>query len=99
MLRSTVDAGPPKVRRRFTANVGIVTCRYSLTKAQLVIFDNFFFGPAGGGSVAFEWPHPWKHVTVRVRFREVARYGNAGHPEDAWTVGVVLEILPPGMPA
>lgn len=99
VLRSNNDAGPPKVRRRFTANVGQIACRYNVTRAQLDIFDDFYFGPAGGGSVAFEWMHPWRRVTVRVRFKEAPRYSSAGNPETAWMISVALEVLPPGMPA
>lgn len=98
VLRSSVDAGPPKVRRRFTANVSQISCRYILTRPQLDIIDDFYFGPAGGGATPFEWMHPWRRVTVRVRFKEPLRYSNAGHPEDAWAVSVALEVLPPGMP-
>ena len=43
-------------------------------------------GPREGAVSRSSGPIPWKHVTVRVRFREVARYANAGHPETAWTV-------------
>lgn len=95
--RSSMDTGPPKVARRFTANVSKIACRYALTKAELVLLDDFFFGLAGGGSVPFYWPHPWKHVDVRVRFTEPPSYTNAGHPETAWIASLALEVLPPGM--
>ena len=70
VLRSTVDAGPQKVRRRFTANIGLITCRYEMTKPQVARSTTSTSAPAGGGSVVFEWPHPWRPVTVRARFRE-----------------------------
>lgn len=99
ILRSSVETGAPKVRRRYTAAATQITCRYSLTRAELAIFDDFFFGPAAGGAVQVDWPHPWRHETVRIRFREQPRYSNAGHPDDAWVVAVALEVLPPGIAA
>lgn len=97
--RSTVDQGPAKVGRRYTANVSEFNGRLVMTRAQLIEFDDFYFGPAGGGSVAFEWKHPLRRDTVRMRFRERPSYTNGGHPEDIWVVNLAIEILPPGMPA
>jgi hypothetical protein len=96
--RSAMDAGPPKVRRSYTANVSEIACRYAMTRAQVDTFDAFYFGPAGGGSIVFEWEHPRRHVTVNARFREPRpTYTNGGHPEDVWFVDIALEVLPPGM--
>jgi hypothetical protein len=96
-LRSSIDAGPPKVRRRFTAGIGQITCRYTLDRTLLLTLSDFYLGPAAGGAVAFEWFHPRRQVTVMVRFREPVAY----RPEapELWTATVALEVLPPGMAA
>jgi hypothetical protein len=97
--RSTVDEGPPKVGRRFTAAPYTVACRYAMTTVQLASFDDFFWGPAAGGAVVFEWPSTWRGTIVAVRFRDpLPSWTPAGHP-DVWFVSLALEILPPGIAA
>jgi hypothetical protein len=97
--RSVVDQGPPKVARRYTAALYTIACRYAMDTVQLGIFDQFYWGAAGGGSVIVEWPHPWRHVAVSVRFKDPwPSWTSAGHP-DVWYVSVTLEVLPPGVAA
>jgi hypothetical protein len=96
VLRSTVDAGPPKVRRRFTAGVGQIECGYALTRAEMTTLDDFFFITTGGGALPFLWVEPRRSAELSVRFKEPPHY----RPEDSnevWMASLVLEVLPPGL--
>jgi hypothetical protein len=95
VIRSSMDVGPPKVRRRATSGIGQIQCRYTLSRVLMNTLDDFYFGPAGGGAVAFEWRHPRRAVTVLVRFREPPSY-TAEDPE-IYTATVALDVLPPGV--
>ena len=97
VIRSQMDTGPQKVRRRFTAGVRPISCRISCTLEQLQIFDAFYVGPAGG-AVAWEWTHHVSHQTARFRFREPPKYAAVDN-EALWWVTMSLEVLPPGMVA
>ncbi len=94
-LRSAIDAGPPKVRRRFTAGISQISCRYTVTRDLMNILDNFYFNGVAGGAIPFEWEHPRRREIVMVRFREAPQY--TAYSGDIWTAVVALEVLPPGM--
>lgn len=98
-IRSAVDAGPPKVRRRFTAGIPTITAQYMLTRTQTQILSDFYVGPAAGGATIFEWPDPRQGVAVRVRFRQPPRYDPEAAPPDGprWRTTIELEKLPPGV--
>jgi hypothetical protein len=97
VLRSQVDAGPPKVRRRFTSGIAKIVCRYTLPPDLLQVLDDFYFSACAGGAVAFEWTHPRRLEPVMVRFLEPPVY-KAFH-KDAWSATVTIEVLPPGLAA
>ncbi len=55
VIRTTMDAGPAKVRRRFTAGVRPVGGLLVLTDDQVGVLDGFFLNDCAGGAVAFSW--------------------------------------------
>jgi hypothetical protein len=57
-LRSTVDAGIPKVRQRWTSVPTHITARYQLTGDQKQILDDFWKRQTKCGSIRFNWLHP-----------------------------------------
>jgi hypothetical protein len=57
-LRTPMDAGPAKLRRRYTANVRNISTIMPLTEAQLRILDSFYLDDTQGGSLPFDWVHP-----------------------------------------
>ena len=91
-LRTSMDAGPAKVRRRFTGGTRPVSVSQILTGDQVEILDTFFMGDLGGGSLAFEWKNPRTGSTVEFRFKNPPRYGEPNG--DNWPVSYELEILP-----
>jgi hypothetical protein len=94
-LRSTVDAGPPKVRRRFTAGISKITCKYTVSRELMLALDDFYFVQAAGGAIPFEWTHPMRHETVMVRFVEPPSY--KAFDQYLWHATLQLEVLPPGL--
>ena len=55
VIRTTMDAGPAKVRRRFTAGVRPIDGLVILTDDQLGVLDGFFLNDCAGGAIAFSW--------------------------------------------
>ena len=92
VLRTPMDTGPAKVRRRFTGGTRNITVRQLLTTAQVDILDTFFMGDLGGGALAFEWINLRTGQTVEMRFKSPPKYGDPRG--DYWPVSYELEILP-----
>jgi hypothetical protein len=94
VIRSQIDAGPEKVRQRFTAAVDPITCRYGpLTRAQKQTLSGFYKNVAS--AIAFDWPD-WSldppGQVVRARFRDPPRYTPV--TPDIWFASVSLQRLP-----
>lgn len=92
VLRTSMDAGPAKVRRRFTAGVRQFSFDFQLTGAQLEILDSFFMDDLAAGSTAFDFPSPRTGDPVQMRFTEAPQYSARGG--DIWIVKLSLEALP-----
>jgi len=92
VVRTQMDAGPAKVRRRMTDNVTLITGAIAVTKDQLEIFDDFFHSTLSGGASRFNWTHPRTGDAVEMRFREIPTYRRAGG--DYWYVEMKLEVMP-----
>jgi hypothetical protein len=92
-LRSAMEVGPAKVRRRVTAAVRPVTGQLIMTLAQIETFKGFYNDDLLGGSLRFGWFDPYDETTmVEMRFTEVP----ALSPVDPglYKVSMKLEILP-----
>lgn len=68
-IESAVDAGPPKVRRRFTANYRAITATIWVDGTQRAAFETFFETTLAGGSLAFDWVNPLTQAAASFRFR------------------------------
>lgn len=88
VMRSNMDIGPQKIRRRTTASVKSVEFKMLLTTAQVLILDDFFYA---NDSSAFDFVHPRTGLTVRARFKEPPNYASN---ETLFAVSIKLEILP-----
>jgi len=87
-----MDAGPAKVRRRFTAGVTPVAGTMIMTAAQLATFETFFNTTLLGGTLRFSWTKPPAHtVACEMRFTEVYTQTKV---EDDYEVSLSLEVLP-----
>ena len=91
-IKSNMDAGPAKVRRRFTAGVEPVSGTMIMTAAQLATLDTFFNDTLLGGSLRFSWTKPPAHsVACEMRFTEVPNWTKV---EEEYEVSLSFEVLP-----
>jgi hypothetical protein len=56
-LSSSMDAGPPKVRRRFTAGIINHTIMLTLNTTEFETFKTFFFTTCQSGTIRFDWSY------------------------------------------
>lgn len=94
-IRTEMDAGPSKVRQRFTTKVGRLSGSIILTLTQVPILRTFYSDDIEGGALPFEWVHPLDHSARLFRFVEEPTITNL------WRGGVrycraalALEMLP-----
>lgn len=92
VLRSSMDAGPPKVRRRFSAAAQNFNVQWRMDSTQLDTFTTFFDTDIQGGSLRFDIPHPRSGTTVSARFQDVYSISALGGTN--WNVSATLEVLP-----
>lgn len=92
LLRTKMDTGPDKVRRRFTAGVQSLSGSMLMTGAQLATLESFFATTLQGGALPFDWVHPRSQSAITCRFVEPPQI--TGHSVDRYRVGLKLEVLP-----
>lgn len=96
IVRTDMDAGPAKQRRRFTAAPRPVALAFEpLGARDLARFEAFVERDLAGGALAFEMVHPLTDLPGR--FRLVAGDGAwsmAPIGRDAWRLDVEMELLP-----
>ncbi len=68
LIRSEVDVGPKKVRRRFTRPIDEVSVSINLTTDEFSDFKTFFDTTINGGATIFELNHPITGVLTNFRF-------------------------------
>ena len=100
LLRSEVDVGPPKLRRRFTGDRRKFTIELDFTRSEVLAFDSWFLNNstgAGGGARSFSWKHPRLGTTADFRFLSVPTYrprAPRGDGSEWWLVSFEVEMLP-----
>ena len=67
-VRTSMDVGPAKVRRRRTAAIETCEIELRLTRAQVATLKTFFRDTVQAGAVAFEWKHHETGQQVDYRF-------------------------------
>lgn len=91
LVKSSVDAGPAKVRRRFTAGVQPVTGNLLLTRTELGYLRTFYDTTLLGGSLRFTWLEPITRTSKEFRFTSPIKWNsNDGY----YDVNLELEMLP-----
>lgn len=91
-IRSDMDIGPKKVRRRFTKGVDIFTASIYLTVTQFTLFETFYDTTLSGGSLPFTFNHPITGVATDFRFASEPVYRSIGGGN--FTVDFNWEKLP-----
>jgi hypothetical protein len=77
-IRSDMDIGPQKVRRRYTKGVDRMTGSIWLTSAQYSIFYTFYDVTLAGGTIPFILDHPITGVPTEFRFLNQPRISSIG---------------------
>jgi len=100
VVRTDMSAGPPKVRRRFTAVSDFWSGYMVMDSTELADFKTFYTTTTSYGSLSFDFPDQFNLTgpTVTARFK----IDSGGQPysisPDAdttdWQVSFTLEILP-----
>ena len=93
IVRSQVDVGWAKTRRRATAGATRITATYTMTGTQLAVFESFLAGDIADRTLAFDWPRPRTGATVPVRIVEPPQIVPAAGTH-RWRVGLTLELMP-----
>lgn len=91
-LRTQMDAGPAKQRRRFTAGVRPLKVTMIMTRAQIATLDAFHDATLAGGALPFDFTHPRTLVTTTFSFVKEPMW----RPLSAttWRAAMEWEILP-----
>ena len=77
-IRSSMDVGPSKVRRRFTKGVDEMTGSITVKNDLYSTWENFFKVTLAGGSLTFEYNHPITGVLTEYRFKGMPSVSNIG---------------------
>lgn len=92
VIRTSMEQGPAKARRRSTAAVRLFELHYLLDRAQLAALDAFFLTTLMGGVLPFGFPHPRGGGTLSCRFVRPPEYAAANGAYFRATC--MLEALP-----
>lgn len=94
LIRTKTDAGPSKVRPRYTTGPRAMTGTVSMTKAQLGSFDTFYRDTCRGGELPFDWSDPRQGAGTPATFRFLkVEYSPHSKPSQ-WRVALTLETVP-----
>lgn len=92
LLRSSMDKGPAKVRRRTTANTKPLNFSLKLTPEQLAILEDFFYNDISSGADPFDYTQPMTDEPLSVRFVEPPAWQE--QEATIYSVTISLEIMP-----
>jgi hypothetical protein len=94
VVRTSMDAGPAKQRKRFTAGVHTITMAITVDGVQLAVFRSFWANDCGQGALPFTWVDPTDDSTQDFQFlaTEPPQIVNIGG--DWWRVSFRVEMLP-----
>jgi len=91
IIRTDMEVGPPKVRRRGTAAVRKFTFQMFLSGTLLAIFDTFYVTTSKSGSLAFNFRSLRTQVIGEYQFAAVPIYIPS---EQGYLISCQLELLP-----
>ena len=92
LVRTGMDQGPGKTRRRGTAGVGALTLQYILSTDEMTALRHFHDADLGGGALAFAFSHPVTGVPLNCRFKSPPAFTtlNGGY----FRAALEFEVLP-----
>jgi hypothetical protein len=89
-IRTKMEVGPPKMRRRGTGAPRPINGQCYMTAAQVVTFDTFYDTTLYSGSLRFDWKNPRTGVSKELRFTAPPVYTPMG---EGYIVAMSLEIM------
>jgi hypothetical protein len=92
LLRSPMEVGPDKVRRRNTAGVRPVNGNLTVDSAELETLRSFYKDSTLSGAIRFAWTEPETGNPVEMRFTSPPNWTPLG--AGIYKVSLRLEILP-----
>lgn len=96
-VRTKMDAGPAKMRPRFTAAVRTVVTPLVLDGTQRQAFDSFWINDTQEGSLSFSWTDPVTDEAVNFRFVAPPAWKLVTGGSTAnrlWQADLHLEVMP-----
>lgn len=91
-LRTEMDAGPRKVRRRFTTGPTMIEGTVTLRAGQPELLETFFRDTTAGGALPFDWTHPRTGALAVFRFAGPPSFVPLVGP--LWRATLKLEVMP-----
>lgn len=91
-VRTAMETGPAKMRRRFTAAPRAIKCSVRLSLSQKDTLDAFFESTLAGGTLPFDWEHPVSRAPVTMRFTGRPVY--APRTSNRMDARLELEVMP-----
>lgn len=91
-IRSEMDAGAAKLRRRFTTGPRMFNVAVQLDSTQLSTLDTFYVSTLEHGSLPFDWVHPITRAAAEFRFTAPPSYRAVSGL--VFEVSLPLELLP-----
>lgn len=92
LVRTPMDVGPDKLRRRTTANIKPFSGVMYMTTAEVEIFETFYYNTLESGVLSFYFYPPRKTVVYQCRFASIPQVST--YKGDYWKVIVDMEVLP-----
>jgi len=90
VIRTKMDAGPQKARRRYTARTVKYMGKQIFDAVELAVFEQFFQTVLADGVLRFNFTDPQKLDVAEFRFAETY---NGASMDGLWEVAVTLERL------
>jgi hypothetical protein len=98
VIRTQMDVGPDKVRRRSTAIVNPMAFTIQVSGTQFTTFRNFFHTTSLEGSIEFNMADPWDDSTQEFRFTQTYDWvivtGGSNPDERVFQITIYMEKLP-----
>lgn len=91
-VRTQMDVGTPKMRRRATAAPTPIDCRIELTESELETLETFYDTTLVAGTLRFDWVHPRTQDNAEIRFRERPTYTPLGGKN--YIANLQIEVMP-----
>lgn len=98
MIRTSMDDGPAKQRKRFSAVSKMFKCNMILNGTQYSTFESFFESDLDFGATSFTWINPITDASATLRFTDVFTPSQLTPDADPaarlYQISMPLEVLP-----